>query len=54
MCLCERGKFATQALFSVQVMALRSSNCEVNMTAGKVLFLETLLSKLAVSSAPYG
>ena len=40
MCLCERGKFATQALFSVQVMALGSTNREVNMTAGEVLFLE--------------
>ena len=48
MCLCERGKFATQALFSVQVMALGSTNREVNMAAGGVLFLET---KLAVSSA---
>ena len=46
--LCECCKFATQALFSVQVMALGSStNREVNMTAGEVLFLET---KLAVSS----
>ena len=41
-------KFATQALFSVQVMALGSTNREVNMTAGEVLFLETML---AVSSA---
>ena len=40
VCLCERGKFATQALFSVQVMALESTNREVNMTAGDVLFLE--------------
>ena len=40
VCLCERGKFATQALFSVQVMALRTTNREVNMTAGEVLFLE--------------
>ena len=41
MCLCERGKFATQVLlFSVQVMALGSINSEVNMTAGEVLFLE--------------
>ena len=44
MCLCERGKFVTQALFSVQVMALGSTNREVNMTAGEVLFLgENLL-----------
>ena len=50
MCICvsKCGKFATQALFSVQVMALGSTNREVNMTAGEVLFLET---KLAVSSA---
>ena len=41
--LCESGKFATQALFSVQVMALGSTNREVNMTAGEVLFLETML-----------
>ena len=40
MCLCERGKFATQALSSVKVMALGSTNREVNMTAGEVLFLE--------------
>ena len=45
--MCKCGKFATQALFSVQVMALGSTNCEVNMTAGEVLFLETML---AVSS----
>ena len=42
------GKFATQTLFSVQVMALGSTNREVNMTAGEMLFLET---KQAVSSA---
>ena len=48
MCLCERGRFATQALFSVQVMVLESTNPEVDMTAGEVLFLET---NLAVSSA---
>ena len=36
----ERGKFATQALFSVQVMALESTNREVNMAAGEVLFLK--------------
>ena len=47
MCLRERGKFATQALFSVHVMALGSTNREVNMTAGEML-LET---KQAVSSA---
>ena len=41
--LCECGKFATQALFSVQVMALGSTNREVNMTAWEVLFLETML-----------
>ena len=46
--LCKCGKFATQALFSVQVMALGSTNREVNMTAGEVLFSETML---AVSSA---
>ena len=46
--MCKCGKFATQALFSVQVKALGSTNREVNMTAGEVLFLET---KLAVSSA---
>ena len=40
VCLCERGKFATQALFSAQVMAVGSTNREVNMTAGEVLFLE--------------
>ena len=50
MCLCKCGKFATQALFSVQVMALGSTNREVNMTAGEVLFLETMLL-IAVSSA---
>ena len=43
------GKFATQALLSVQVVALGSTNREVNMTAGEVLFLETML--LVVSSA---
>ena len=48
MCLFKCDKFATQALFSVQVMALGSTNREVNMSAGEVLFLET---KLAVSSA---
>ena len=48
VCLCKCGKFATQAPFSVQVMALGSTNREVNMAAGEVLFLET---KLAVSSA---
>ena len=41
--MCKCGKFATQALFSVQVMALGSTNREVNMTAGEVLFLETML-----------
>ena len=40
MCLCERGKFATQVLLSVQVMALGSTNREVNMSAGEVLFLK--------------
>ena len=35
---------------SVQVMALGSTNREVNMTAGEVLFLETVLL-IAVSSA---
>ena len=40
VCLCERGKFVTHALFSVQVMALGSTNREVIMTAGEVLFLE--------------
>ena len=45
--MCRCGEFATQALCSVQVMALGSTN-RVNMTAGEVLFLET---KLAVSSA---
>ena len=45
--MCKCGKFATQALFSVQVIALGSTNREVNMTAGEVLFLETML---AVSS----
>ena len=44
------GKFATQALFSVHVMALGSTNREVTMTAGEVLFLETKLLT-AVSSA---
>ena len=48
VCLCERGKFVTHALFSVQVMALGSTNREVIITAGEVLFLET---KLAASSA---
>ena len=49
MCvLCKCGKFATQALFSVQVMALGSTNGEVNVTAGMVLFLGTML---AVSSS---
>ena len=42
------GKFDTQALFSVQFKAFGSTNREVNMTDGEVLFLET---KLAVSSA---
>ena len=47
MYLCERGKFATQALFSVEVMALGSTNREVNMTAGEVLFMDRhWLSKL--------
>ena len=46
--VCKCDKFAIQALFSVQVMALGSTNREVNMTAGEVIFLET---KLAVSSA---
>ena len=41
---------ATQVLFSVQVMALRSTNREVNMTAGEVLFLETK-PLIAASSA---
>ena len=40
MCLSERGKFATQALFSVHVIALGSTNRDENMTAGEVLFLE--------------
>ena len=48
MRLCKCGKFATQALFSVQVMALGSTKREVNMTAWEVLLLETML---AVSSA---
>ena len=52
MCLCERGKFATQALFSVQVMALGSTNREVNMTdCWEGALLGEALSKLAVSSA---
>ena len=42
--MCECGKFATQALFSVEVMALGCTNREVNMTAGEVLFLETKLA----------
>ena len=46
--MCKCGKFATQAFFSVQVMALGSTNREVIMTAGEVVFLETML---AVSSA---
>ena len=46
--MCKCGKFATQALFSVQVMALGSTNREVNITAGEVLFVVT---KLAISSA---
>ena len=52
VCLCERGKFATQTLFSVQVMPLGSTNREVNMTAGEVLFLERLpkLSNCIISS----
>ena len=50
MCLCKCGKFATQVLFSVQVMALGSTNSEVNRTAGEVIFLETKLL-IVVSSA---
>ena len=46
--MCKCGKFATQALFSVQVMALGSTNRGVNMIAGRVLFWET---KLAFSPA---
>ena len=48
MCLCKCGKFAKQALFSVQVMALGSTNREVNMTAGEVLFLERQLPNLYI------
>ena len=44
------GKFATQVLFSVQVMALGSTNREVNITAGDVLFLGDN-AIIAVSSA---
>ena len=40
MCLSERGKFATQALFSVQFMALGTTNREVNIAAGEVLFFK--------------
>ena len=40
--------FATQALFSVQVLALGITNREVNTTAGEVLFLKT---EVAASSA---
>ena len=47
-CVFVCGKFAKQALFSVQVMALGSTNGEVNVTAGMVLFLGTML---AVSSS---
>ena len=49
-CLCKCGKFATQALFSIQVMALGSTNREVNMTAGEVLFLRDKASCI-ISSA---
>ena len=52
--MCKCGKFATQALFSVQVMALGSTNREVNMTAGGVLFLETMLAVSAALLAIYG
>ena len=50
-CSCERGKFAISALFSVQVMALGSTDREVTMTAGEVLFVEKyLLALLAMAS----
>ena len=42
-CVFVCGKFAKQALFSVQVMALGSTNREAKMTAGEVLFLATML-----------
>ena len=41
MCVCVSvASSATQALFSVQVMALGSTNREANMTAAEVLLLE--------------
>ena len=52
VCLCERGKFATQALFSVQVMALGSTNREVNMTAGEVLLVgDNAINSCIITSA---
>ena len=40
VCLCERGKFVTQVLSSVQGMALGSTNRGVDMIAGEVFFGE--------------